>query len=211
MARWEKKIGPDGKYQSIRIFKSPILEACTHVHPIIPLLLWGPCALYWFYTGITRFELTLTTTVLLFVTGILFWTFFEYAMHRIIFHWDAKSDLGKRFVFLFHGLHHDDPDDPTRLVFPPVPAIAIVSLIYLGFQAVLPAWSFHVFLASFIVGYLCYDYIHYATHHFPMTSTVGRYLKKYHLQHHFQHAPAKYGVSNPLWDYVFKTVEAPKK
>lgn len=211
MARWEKKIGADGKYQSIRIFENPVLEACTHVHPILPLLLWGPAALYWFYTGITRFDLNFATISLLVVLGLLAWTLFEYSLHRIVFHWDAKSALGKRFVFLFHGLHHDDPDDPTRLVFPPVPAIAIVSLLYLAFAAILPAWAFHVFLASFIVGYLAYDYIHYATHHFPMTSKVGRYLKKYHLQHHFQHAPAKFGVSNPLWDYVFNTVEAPKK
>ena len=50
-----------------------------------------------------------------------------------------------------------------------------------------------------------YDYIHFATHHFKMSSPAARFLKRYHLQHHFQHHDAKYGVSSPLWDYVFRT------
>ena len=48
-------------------------------------------------------------------------------------------------------------------------------------------------------------------HHFKMNSNVGRYLKKYHLQHHFRHEKSKYGVSNPLWDYIFFTVNGPKE
>ncbi len=58
------------------------------------------------------------------------------------------------------------------------------------------------FFASFMIGYLCYDYIHYATHHFPMTSKAGRFLKVYHLKHHHQHVPGRFGVSSPLWDLL---------
>lgn len=199
------------QYESIRIFKSPVLEWCTHVHPIIPLLLWAPVVLFFGYRGVTLFEYTSIEWIGLAVSGLLIWTWTEYALHRWVFHWKTKWSLGERFVFLFHGLHHDDPDDPTRLVMPPVPAILIMSLIYLLFSTFIPANYIEGFMVFFIIGYLCYDYIHYATHHFAMTSKVGRYLRKFHLQHHNSKEESKYGVSNPLWDYVLGTVSGPKK
>lgn len=196
-------------YPSIRVFENPILEALTHVHPLVPLLLWGPVAIGLMVYSLWIQELTLSSFLLTGFLALLFWTFLEYTLHRFIFHFNAKSEWGQYLVFLFHGLHHDDPNDPTRLVFPPFPAIIIVALLYSMFWLVIPFEYLQAFTGFFLVGYLCYDYIHYATHHFPMTSKVGRYLKKYHLQHHFKKEHARYGVSSPLWDYVFKT--APKK
>ena len=197
--------------ESIRIFKNPILEACTHVHPIIPLLLWTPVILFLFYRGASVKNVGAIEFYWLFVFGILLWTITEYILHRYVFHWNAKSRAGKYFVFLFHGLHHDDPQDPTRLVMPPVPAILIVMILWTIFSAVFPAKYIDVIMAYFLIGYLCYDYIHYATHHFAMTSPVGKYLRKYHLQHHYSGERSKYGVSSPLWDYIFRTTNGPKE
>ena len=197
--------------ESIRIFKNPILESFTHVHPVIPLILWGPVTLFLFYRGAVLKAVDVTEFSLLFIAGLLLWTITEYILHRYVFHLNAKSRAGKYFVFLFHGLHHDDPQDPTRLVMPPVPAILIVSVLWVIFSAVFPAKYLEVLMAYFLIGYLCYDYIHYATHHFAMTSTLGRYLRKYHLQHHYAGEQSKYGVSSPLWDYIFQTVTGPKE
>lgn len=197
-------------YDSIRVFKSPILEWCTHVHPIIPLLLWGPVVVFFGYRGVNEFSYSFIEWIGLAVASLLTWTLTEYSLHRWVFHFDSKSKLGKQFVFLFHGLHHDDPDDPTRLVMPPVPAILIMTGLYFLFGLVVPGRYLEGFMGFFIIGYLLYDYIHYATHHFPMTSKIGRYLRKFHLQHHFASEESKYGVSNPLWDYVFRTVSGPK-
>lgn len=196
--------------ESIRIFKNPVLESFTHVHPIVPLLLWTPVIFFLLYRGKTVKLVSGSEFAWLFFFGILLWTFTEYILHRYVFHWSAKSAAGKYFVFLFHGLHHDDPQDPTRLVMPPVPAVLIVCLLWSLFSLIFPAQYIEVIMAYFLVGYLCYDYIHYATHHFAMTSKVGRYLRKYHLQHHFSGERSKYGVSSPLWDYVFKTTTGPK-
>jgi sterol desaturase/sphingolipid hydroxylase (fatty acid hydroxylase superfamily) len=199
------------EYNSIRIFKNPFLESLTHVHPIVPLLLWVPVVIYWLYKSFVDYGLTMTEYAVFAVIGLVVWTFTEYILHRFVFHMPTIGPLTERFVFLFHGLHHDDPDDPTRLVMPPVPAILIVGLLYAFFSLMVPERYMQVFMAFFIVGYLCYDYIHYATHHFKMTSKVGRYLKKFHLQHHYRHEKAKYGVSSPLWDYIFRTVTGPKE
>ena len=197
-------------HQSIRIFQNPILESFTHVHPIVPLLLWSPIILFLFYRGLLLKNVSGFEFGLLFFAGLLLWTITEYTLHRIVFHWNAKSAAGKYFVFLFHGLHHDDPQDATRLVMPPVPAILIVSLLWLLFSAIIPARFIDVIMGSFLIGYLCYDYIHYATHHFAMTSPIGKFLRKYHLQHHYSGEKSKYGVSSPLWDYVLGTVTGPK-
>ena len=102
--------------ESIRIFKNPFLESLTHVHPIVPLVFWVPIIIFLFYRGITLKQVEIFELILLSFGGLLLWTITEYILHRYIFHWDAKSRAGKYFVFLFHGLHHDDPQDPTRLV-----------------------------------------------------------------------------------------------
>jgi sterol desaturase/sphingolipid hydroxylase (fatty acid hydroxylase superfamily) len=196
--------------ESIRIFKNPILESFTHVHPIVPLVLWAPIILFLFYYGISIQGVTASEVLVLFFVGFSLWTFSEYILHRFVFHWNAKSAAGKYFVFLFHGLHHDDPQDPTRLVMPPVPAILLSGILYVLFSLMFPAKYLQVIMAYFMIGYLCYDYIHYATHHFPMTSRIGKYLRKYHLQHHYSGECSKYGVSSPLWDYIFQTVTGPK-
>lgn len=197
--------------ESIRLFENDFLESLSHVHPIVPLVVWVPVILFLFYRAATLDMLNAVNFIAMFFIGILVWTLTEYLLHRYVFHFNAKSKLGKRLVFMFHGLHHDDPQDPTRLVMPPVPAILIISLLWQIFALVVPAQFMNAFMANFLIGYLCYDYIHYATHHFPMTSPVGKYLRKYHLQHHYSGEASKYGVSNPLWDYIFKTVTGPKE
>lgn len=197
--------------QSIRIFKNPFLESLTHVSPIVPLVLWIPVISYFLLTGAIQYQLTAKEILGALLFGLILWTFTEYVLHRFVFHWKAKSRVGKYFVFLFHGLHHDDPQDPTRLVMPPVPAILIVFVLWNIFSLIFPDRYLSVIMAFFLIGYLCYDYIHFATHHFPMTSKIGRYLKKYHLQHHYAHEESRYGVSSPLWDFVFQTTVTKKK
>lgn len=199
------------KKQSSRLFENDLLESLTHVHPIVPLVVWTPVCAYFLFQSVWIQNLSGLELVTWAFIALLVWTFTEYILHRFVFHFDAKSAFGKRLIYLFHGIHHDEPDDATRLVMPPFPAVVIMCGLYALFALVVPGRYLNVFMAFFIVGYLIYDYIHYATHHFPMKSKVGSYLRKYHLRHHHAKEHSKYGVSNPLWDYVFYTVTGPKK
>jgi len=195
----------DGRNQSIRLFKNPILESLSHVHPITPLLLWAPIIGTFFVRSIGREDFQWAIFSLTGVFALLIWTLTEYVLHRFIFHLNARSRSGEYIIYLFHGIHHDDPQDKTRLVMPPVPAIGIIFLLFLFFKMICPIHLLDVFMGFFLIGYLIYDYIHYATHHFSMANPIGRFLKRWHLQHHHTKEQVQFVVSNPLWDFVFGT------
>ncbi|GIX29878.1 MAG: hypothetical protein KatS3mg124_0350 [Porticoccaceae bacterium] len=191
--------------QSIRLFANPILEALTHVHPAVPLLVWGPLA-GWLLLRAAARDLPTAGLLLTAAAGLFTWTLAEYCLHRFLFHYRAKSRVGQWLVFLFHGVHHETPQDRTRLVMPPAGAALILAVLWVLFGLVVPEPWLEPFLAFFIAGYLCYDYIHYATHHCRLQWTPARQLKRHHMLHHYAGEEARFGVSSPLWDWVFGTL-----
>jgi sterol desaturase/sphingolipid hydroxylase (fatty acid hydroxylase superfamily) len=193
-------------YPSLRVFKSDFVEWFTHVHPIVPLLIWAPFSATLLWRSFAVRHLDSGTVVGLGAAGLLFWTLAEYVLHRYVFHFHAESPLEKRFQFIIHGLHHSDPVDPTRLVMPPFAAVVLCVILYSLFRLVLGPALVEPFFALFIVGYLCYDYMHFAIHHFNPRTRIGKAIKKHHMLHHFADHHARWGVSSPLWDYVFGTV-----
>lgn len=204
----EAKAGPEG---SIRLFRNDFLESLTHVHPIVPLLFWSPVAGWLLWRAIAGAGLPAEELALCALAGILVWSLSEYLLHRFLFHFPATSRAGRYLVFLFHGVHHETPRDKTRLVMPPAGAVIVMFFLWQLFGLVVPAPWLEPFLAFFIIGYLCYDYIHYATHHFPMRHPLLHFLKVYHLQHHHGAKGLRYGVSSPLWDRVFGTWPGPTR
>ncbi|RPI68442.1 MAG: fatty acid hydroxylase [Ignavibacteriae bacterium] len=191
------------KDETIRLFKNPVLEYFSHIHPATPVVVFVPVILWMLWLA---FEATAALAMFgVFAGGVLFWTLTEYTIHRWAFHVHPTSDLGKKLHFLVHGIHHDYPRDSTRLVMPLLVSVPLAIAFYFLFNAVLGAHHF-AFFAGFLTGYVAYDSIHYATHHFNMKSRSARFLKEYHMKHHFVDEHTAYGVSNPLWDYVFNTV-----
>lgn len=196
---------PNRTEQTVRLFRNDFLEALTHVHPLVPLLFWGPIAGWLLWRSRAVHGLPTDGLLAIGALGLLVWTLAEYGLHRFVFHYPAKSGIGKYLVFLFHGVHHATPRDKTRLVMPPAGGVVVMLALYPIFRLAVPAPWIEPFCAFFIVGYLIYDYIHYATHHFPMKSPLLHFLKVYHLQHHYGAKGLRYGVSSPLWDRVFGT------
>jgi len=193
---------------SVRLFQNDLLEALTHGHPIVPLLFWGPIAGFLLWRSVAVHDLPATGLLAIGALALFLWTLTEYCLHRFVFHFPAQSRLGKYLVFLFHGVHHATPRDKTRLVMPPAGGILLLVVLYQVFRLLVPAPWIEPFLAFFLVGYLAYDYIHYATHHFPMRSKLLHFLKVYHLQHHYGAKGLRFGVSSPIWDRVFGTYPA---
>ena len=175
------------------------------MHPIVPLLFWSPLVVFLLWRGIAVHHIPVTEIAGLAALALLVWTLLEYTIHRFLFHAKAKRPPAKFIVFVVHGIHHDAPRDKTRLVMPPVPAAILVAVLWPLFSLFIrPPWI-EPFMASFLMWYLAYDYIHYATHHFPMRNRVARYVKRHHMEHHFKRSDRHFGVSSPLWDWVFRT------
>ncbi len=191
------------KNETIPLFKNPVLEYFSHIHPITPVVVYVPVIIVTAYLGFLNISIPMF--ILCFLGGILLWTVTEYTIHRWAFHYQPKSDAGKRIHFLVHGIHHDYPRDATRLVMPLLVSVPLALLFYFLFDLIFGTYNFAVF-SGFVLGYVSYDSIHYATHHLPMKNKVGNFLRIYHLRHHYEDENAAYGVSNPLWDYVLGTV-----
>jgi len=205
------KLFVSNKDESARLFQSSFLEIFTHVHWSVPIIVYLPVVVYGIYSGSTYGALATSGVILLFLAGLLVWTLAEYLLHRFVFHYEPKSGWGKRLHFLMHGVHHDYPQDSKRLVMPPVVSIPLALLFLGAFALLLPAGYVGAMFGGFIFGYICYDEIHYATHHAPMKGKVGLWLKHHHVRHHYLDPGRGFGVSTPIWDYVFGTMYSSKE
>jgi sterol desaturase/sphingolipid hydroxylase (fatty acid hydroxylase superfamily) len=192
------------KNETVRIFQSDFMELFSHVHPLTPLVIYLPVIGYMFYVAFGQRGVSIGVVTASFALGVLLWSLVEYTMHRWVFHYEPTSGWGKRLHFLMHGVHHDYPQDARRLVMPPIISAPILLIFYGIVLALFGRLSPAVF-AGLIFGYLCYDMIHYATHHFSMKRGVWLWLKQYHMRHHYKDDRVGYGVSSPLWDFVFRT------
>lgn len=193
------------KDETVRMFKNDFLESLSRVHPSVPLIIFVPVILYMLYLSIFSFKLSALSILGLMVFGVFIWTITEYLLHRFIFHWELKSKLGARIHFIFHGVHHDYPSDSRRLVMPPSVSIPLATTFFFLFTFLIGDISVMPFFAGFLIGYLFYDISHYAVHHFNMHSKFWLAIKNHHIKHHYQAPDKGYGVSSPLWDYVFRT------
>jgi len=191
------------KNETVRLFNNPILEYFSHIHPVTPVVVYVPVIAYTAY--LSFFDIVWYNVILLFLSGILLWTLSEYTIHRWAFHYNPKTQLGKKLHFLVHGIHHDYPRDATRLVMPLLVSIPLALVFYFAFRYIFGYYHLAVF-PGFVFGYVAYDSIHYATHHIPMKGKVGKFLYEYHSRHHYEDDKTAYGVSNPLWDFIFGTV-----
>lgn len=189
--------------ESVRLFQSSFFERISHTHPAWPVVLFGPVILYF---GWRSFEHTMWWQVsIAAMIGLLIWSLVEYLFHRVVFHYEPKTDWGKKFHFLAHGVHHAYPNDSTRLVLPPIFTIPAAFMFYWVFANLAANFVDPIF-SGFAIGYVFYDITHFATHNLAMKSRVGRWIKQYHMLHHYTDEDHNFGVSSPLWDYVFGTV-----
>lgn len=198
------------KNETIRLFENDILEALSRVHYSVPIILYIPVITYFIFISFSTHQLSALTVIGLFAGGFALWSIFEYLVHRFIFHYPVKSKIGKQLHFLFHGIHHDYPNDSKRLVMPPSVSIPLFFFFYFVYLYTLGPSLMFSFYAGFIMGYLVYDITHYAVHHFNIKNKYWLKIKKHHMLHHYQDEHKGYGVSSPLWDRIFST-DFPKK
>jgi sterol desaturase/sphingolipid hydroxylase (fatty acid hydroxylase superfamily) len=186
------------------MFRWPWLDRLSRVHPAVPPLIFGPAIVVLLIAALSA--ASFVTTLLGVIGGYLLWTLSEYWIHRVIFHFEPEDGIGARLHWMVHGVHHDHPNDPLRLVMPPAVSVPLAALFVAAFVLIFGtplAWAVS---AGFLAGYLAYDMLHYALHHHRQPRTaLERRLRELHMRHHFEDETRGYGISAPWWDLVFGT------
>ena len=185
------------------IFPSPALDRLTRAHPAIPALVFLPPV---FALGLLAVRgMGASQALASAAAGYLFWTLCEYWGHRGVFHFEPATGIGARLHWMIHGVHHDHPNDPRRLVLPPAFSIPL-ALLFLGlFITALGTPLAWAVAAGFYLGYVVYDTVHFALHHTKPKGRLGRRLRELHMRHHFEDHERGFGVSAPWWDIAFNT------
>jgi sterol desaturase/sphingolipid hydroxylase (fatty acid hydroxylase superfamily) len=57
-----------------------------------------------------------------------------------------------------------------------------------------------------VLGYAGYLFVHYIVHAYPPPKNRLKQLWINHSVHHYKDGKKAFGVSPPLWDYVFGTM-----
>ena len=185
------------------MFESDVLDRLSRVHPAVPVVVFLPAIAILFWIG--QEGTPPVEVAALVLGGYVLWTLTEYWMHRLVFHFEPEEGIGARLHWIIHGVHHDHPNDPMRLVMPPSVSVPLALAFYGVFVLVLGTPAAHLFAVGFLGGYLVYDMTHYHLHHHTSRTRPGRMLRELHMRHHFQDDTRGFGVSAPFWDYVFGT------
>src|SRR5882762_11938577 len=133
MSEQTKRFYISNKNESVPMFESKFMEFFSHVHPATPVILYVPVIVYFLYRAFAQGNMSILVIVGLFLLGVLMWTLLEYVVHRYVFHYEPKTRAGKMLHFIIHGVHHDYPNDASRLVLPPVISLPLAILFYLLF------------------------------------------------------------------------------
>ncbi|WP_256013416.1 sterol desaturase family protein [Desertivirga xinjiangensis] len=193
-----------------RLFKNSVLESLSKTRPWMIYSIYIPLSAFMVYYSYSQLGFSISAIFILFVSGLISWSLFEYIAHRYLFHYHASSDLGQRIVYIFHGNHHEYPRDKMRLFMPPIPSIIfagmLLSIIWVLFYLFNGTGKDAlVFFPGFIIGYLAYVSMHYAIHAFTPPKYLKALWRNHHL-HHYKYPEKGFGVSSTLWDVIFGTL-----
>jgi sterol desaturase/sphingolipid hydroxylase (fatty acid hydroxylase superfamily) len=140
--------------------------------------------------------------------GALIWTLLEYGLHRFIFHLQipAQNPRLREFVEALHLDHHASPRDPGKVLVRPTYGLLVSTVLY----GLVYGLSGSLFSASGIMagiwgGFLYYEAVHYRVHFSLSAAGLIARQRRSHFHHHFTDSNRCFGVTSPVWDYVFGT------
>lgn len=196
------KFACSSSHRHIQLFENRFFEIFT-VFPLVGFLLLWPVLLLTIVVARVS-TAPMGWALLLVLPGWLTWTAAEYALHRYVFHFAPQSALMREVIFVIHGNHHADPNDPARNLMPPIISVPVAGLIW-----ALCVWAMGAagtwFFLGFIGGYVVYDLIHYCCHQFAMKGKFARMLKEHHMHHHFHANKGNYAITGMIWDRLLST------
>jgi 4-hydroxysphinganine ceramide fatty acyl 2-hydroxylase len=140
--------------------------------------------------------------------GMLVFFCVEYVSHRFLLHAAPRPEpYLSRLQRRLHYDHHREPDI-LELLFVPLwfslPNLAVYAALYYLLSGSVPATL--ALLLGNLISFMYYEWVHYIAH-IPSTPLTpwGRWMKKYHLLHHFKNEGLWFGVTNPSLDLLLGT------
>jgi sterol desaturase/sphingolipid hydroxylase (fatty acid hydroxylase superfamily) len=215
--RWDGSLlqpsSENRQHEGVRVFKASWFEhVFAKAHPILPGVVWGPVVLAAIGYSVNDSRFAFWPGVWLFAFGFLAWTLIEYLLHRFVFHLLPEPTFESKLKqFMVHGYHHEFPNDRMRLVAPLLLSMPIGAVVAAAYFLLAGPHYWRMIYAGTVLGYITYDWVHYYTHHFRPTTRLGKFLRRYHMEHHYKDSESHFGISSPLWDWVFGTVERPTR
>jgi sterol desaturase/sphingolipid hydroxylase (fatty acid hydroxylase superfamily) len=180
----------------------------------MPVAAWRQFSPLYFYAVVAlclallaaRTGLSTWSIVILLTSGFFSWSLMEYGLHRFIFHYDAKSRMGRKLLYEVHMSHHESPSARKRIFASLFLSVPISAVYWLVAWFATGSWASASYLfIGMATGYFCYEWLHFQCHHGRSRLGVLRYLKKYHLLHHYKTPELRFGVTSPLVDLLFGT------
>src|SRR5690606_6304105 len=96
-----------------------------------------------------------------------------------------------------------------RLAMPPLLSITPATILLLVFRVIMGDCAV-AFLPGFPVGYARYLSIVYLVHAFQPPKNFVTALRMNHGIDHYKDGESVFGVSSPLWDYIYGTMRSRK-
>jgi sterol desaturase/sphingolipid hydroxylase (fatty acid hydroxylase superfamily) len=137
------------------------------------------------------------------VTGALTWTVTEYGLHRFAMHALGGRGLASRE----HLSHHADVTYFSPASKKIASAAATSAVAWPAVAAAAGRRSATAFTVGMIATYFGYEVAHRRIHTHPPANRYGRWARRHHLRHHFGAPMRNFGVTSPVWDRAFGTVD----
>jgi sterol desaturase/sphingolipid hydroxylase (fatty acid hydroxylase superfamily) len=149
--------------------------------------------------------------VLCFGAGVFIWTVLEYVLHRFVFHVQVPltNPTLREVINVSHLAHHASPRDRNKVLVQVPFALIVSALIYGLIWAILGnAFVATIVMSGIWTGFLYYEAVHYRVHFSLAQSGLIARQRRRHFYHHFTNNRRCFGVTSPLWDYVFGTTSS---
>jgi dihydroceramide fatty acyl 2-hydroxylase len=160
----------------------------------------------------SRAEFSAAASLASLAAGLLSWGLFEYSIHRWVLHRVPPREGAGLPGNRTHLAHHADPNALDRLNVQLSESLPVCAVYFAA------AWALTGDLRSaafaydgLMLGYFFYEYLDYQAHHGAARGAVVRYFRRYHLLHHHYDARVRFGVTSPLFDYLFGTYNVERR
>lgn len=188
-----------------KLFKSPVLNRFIKTNSLVVIRVYVGIAVLMTLIAYYRHHKNILLQIMLFLLGLVIFTLVEYLMHRFVYHSGPDYMDPGNWQYKSHGVHHQHPRQKDLLAMPLPLALLLLGLFFGLFYLLLGYNAFFLF-PGFALAYAAYLYAHYKIHSSPAPKNFLKYLWKHHHRHHHKHPNKAYGLTSPLWDFIFGTI-----